>query len=319
MRTCCSHPWPPRDGFRSMSVPQTNRKNLLTLPVWHFQSPTPQKKEEKKEERKLFLETSSLRAQVNLKRHKHDLTPNLSLWSAPFFLCGCFATQQFQTLLLHQHPHWWVAVGLPRGQCSRLVQQRGEEDEEGQRVQEEGQGHGPRARHHSGRGGNIGSVDRCGNESEWCWGRSWWSCYGRWWRWKPGGKHKVSTSSVQDGIYALLRGHMLSTPSLRSLPNIAFKTVLIDDGPVSSFQGRSANAFLFPSLSPLGDQWCNVSRVGSSDADFGCNDWNGGGGGGGGVIFQFATPPPHPSPEGLPLWSIHLYNYRILVPQTAEW
>ena len=32
-------------------------------------------------------------------------------------------------------------------------------------------------------------------------------------------------SSVQDGIYALGKAHMHRTPSLRSFPNIAFKTV----------------------------------------------------------------------------------------------
>ena len=32
-------------------------------------------------------------------------------------------------------------------------------------------------------------------------------------------------SSVQDGIYALGKAHMRSTPSLRSSPNVAFETV----------------------------------------------------------------------------------------------
>ena len=32
-------------------------------------------------------------------------------------------------------------------------------------------------------------------------------------------------SSVQDGIYALGKAHMRSTPSLRSFPNVAFETV----------------------------------------------------------------------------------------------
>ena len=40
----------------------------------------------------------------------------------------------------------------------------------------------------------------------------------------------VSYSSVQDGIYALGKAHMRSTPSL-SLSNVR----LIDDGPLSSF------------------------------------------------------------------------------------
>ena len=49
----------------------------------------------------------------------------------------------------------------------------------------------------------------------------------------------VQFSSVQDGIYALGKAHMYSTPSLRSSPNIAFETApmfcLTDDGPLSSF------------------------------------------------------------------------------------
>jgi len=35
----------------------------------------------------------------------------------------------------------------------------------------------------------------------------------------------VQFSSVQDGIYALGKTHTRSTPSLRSFPNVAFKTV----------------------------------------------------------------------------------------------
>ena len=43
---------------------------------------------------------------------------------------------------------------------------------------------------------------------------------------------------------------MLSTPSLRSFPNVAFETVpmfvsVIDDGPLSSFQERSSSASSF--------------------------------------------------------------------------
>ena len=38
---------------------------------------------------------------------------------------------------------------------------------------------------------------------------------------------KVQFSSVQDGIYALGRAHMRSTPSLRSFPNVVFETVLM--------------------------------------------------------------------------------------------
>ena len=35
----------------------------------------------------------------------------------------------------------------------------------------------------------------------------------------------VQFSTVQDGIYALGKAHMRSTPSLRSFPNAAFDTV----------------------------------------------------------------------------------------------
>ena len=54
-------------------------------------------------------------------------------------------------------------------------------------------------------------------------------------------------SSVQDGIYALENAHRRSTPSLRSFPNVAFKTLpmLSDDGPLSSFQERSSSASSF--------------------------------------------------------------------------
>ena len=54
--------------------------------------------------------------------------------------------------------------------------------------------------------------------------------------------------SVHDGIYALGKAHksMRYTPSLRSFPNIAFEMVrLTDDGPLSSFQGRSSSASSF--------------------------------------------------------------------------
>ena len=36
---------------------------------------------------------------------------------------------------------------------------------------------------------------------------------------------QVQFSSVQDGIYALEKAHMHSTPSLRSVPKVAFETV----------------------------------------------------------------------------------------------
>jgi len=57
-------------------------------------------------------------------------------------------------------------------------------------------------------------------------------------------------SSLQDGIYAARKSPMLSTLSLRIFPNVAFETVpmfvsVTDDGPFSSFQGRSPSASSF--------------------------------------------------------------------------
>ena len=57
-------------------------------------------------------------------------------------------------------------------------------------------------------------------------------------------------TSVRDGIYALGKAHMRSTPSLRSFPNVAFETVPMfvcfsNDGPLSSFEGRSSSASSF--------------------------------------------------------------------------
>ena len=65
-----------------------------------------------------------------------------------------------------------------------------------------------------------------------------------------GGYDSVQFSSVQDGIYALGKSHMCSTPSFRSFPNVGFETVqknvrLIDDGLLSPFQGRSSSASSF--------------------------------------------------------------------------
>ena len=41
------------------------------------------------------------------------------------------------------------------------------------------------------------------------------------------GSVEVPLSSVQDGMYALSKAHMRSTPSLRSFPNVALETVPI--------------------------------------------------------------------------------------------
>ena len=54
-------------------------------------------------------------------------------------------------------------------------------------------------------------------------------------------------SSVQDGIYALGKTHTCCTLSLRRFPNTVngSNVHLIDDGPLSSFQGRSSSNFSF--------------------------------------------------------------------------
>ena len=53
--------------------------------------------------------------------------------------------------------------------------------------------------------------------------------------------------SVQDGIYAIGKAHMRSTPSLRNCPNVAGSNVrpIVDAGPLSSFEGRSSSASSF--------------------------------------------------------------------------
>ena len=40
-----------------------------------------------------------------------------------------------------------------------------------------------------------------------------------------GGRNQVHFSSALDGIYALGKAHMRSTPSRRSVPKVAFETV----------------------------------------------------------------------------------------------
>ena len=58
-------------------------------------------------------------------------------------------------------------------------------------------------------------------------------------------------SSVQFKVVSMRseKVHMRSTPSLTQLPNVAFETVpvfsLTDDGPFSSFQGKSSSASSF--------------------------------------------------------------------------
>ena len=60
-------------------------------------------------------------------------------------------------------------------------------------------------------------------------------------------ENDVQFCSVQDGIYALGKPHMCCTLSLRRFPNTvnSSNVHLIDDGPLSSFQGRSSSNFSF--------------------------------------------------------------------------
>ena len=70
-------------------------------------------------------------------------------------------------------------------------------------------------------------------------------------------------SSVQDGIYALGKAHMCSTPSLRRFPNGAFKT-----GPMFVWltmalsrpfmEDRLALPLSTPLSSRIWDRWCDV-------------------------------------------------------------
>ena len=66
--------------------------------------------------------------------------------------------------------------------------------------------------------------------------------------------------SVQDGLYALGKAHVRSTPSLGSSRNVAFQTVpmfvLIDDGPLSSLSRKIDERFFFPRLASPADRWC---------------------------------------------------------------
>ena len=67
-------------------------------------------------------------------------------------------------------------------------------------------------------------------------------------------------SLVQNGIYALRKAHMRSTPSLKFPQRCLWSSSnvrRIDDGPLSSFQGRSSSASSFHT-SPPGDRWCVV-------------------------------------------------------------
>ena len=70
----------------------------------------------------------------------------------------------------------------------------------------------------------------------------------------------VQFSSVQDGIFALGKARTRSTPSLRSFPKRCLSNGsnvrLTDDGPLSSFQGRSSSASSLHASSPPGDRWC---------------------------------------------------------------
>ena len=59
----------------------------------------------------------------------------------------------------------------------------------------------------------------------------------------------VQFNSIQDGVYALWKAHMRSTPSLRSVPSVAFETVpmlvCLTMARSRPPQGRSVERFLF--------------------------------------------------------------------------
>ena len=72
-------------------------------------------------------------------------------------------------------------------------------------------------------------------------------------------------SSVHFKTVSMPLGKALCSPtlSLRIFPNVAFETVpmfvsVTDDGPFSSFQGRSPSASSFKRLSTPSDRWCDV-------------------------------------------------------------
>ena len=60
-------------------------------------------------------------------------------------------------------------------------------------------------------------------------------------------KSALLLSSAQDGIYALGKARISSTPSLRNFPTLPLKQFqcLSDNGLLSSFQGRSSSASSF--------------------------------------------------------------------------
>ena len=112
-----------------------------------------------------------------------------------------------------------------------------------------------RARSHSG----LASAAGC----RWPWTRT---CSSSGWQCDPAPSPAQSnttvSSSVQDGIYALGKSHMRSIPSLRSFPSVAFETVLIDDGPLLSFQGKSmSSSFFHASLIQVTDGGATTLRV----------------------------------------------------------
>ena len=86
-------------------------------------------------------------------------------------------------------------------------------------------------------------------------------------QWRNFDDSAVQFSSVQDGIYALEKSHMRSTPSLRSFPKVAFqkKFQCSSDWPDStplSLQGMKKIVGRFLTLSttifPPCDRWCGV-------------------------------------------------------------
>jgi len=71
----------------------------------------------------------------------------------------------------------------------------------------------------------------------------------------------VQFTSVQDGIYALGKAHMRSTPSLRGFPNVAFETVPMFVWLTMALSRpfkEDRLALPLSHLSSPGDQWCDI-------------------------------------------------------------
>ena len=74
----------------------------------------------------------------------------------------------------------------------------------------------------------------------------------------------MENSSIQDGVYAFRKAYMHSTLSLRRFSNTAFKTVPMcvwlrwQPSLTLILPRKTVMRFLFPSISPAGNHWCDV-------------------------------------------------------------